>query len=132
MVYNPATHRLRILVADDDADTAVSLATLLHLKGHEVHVALTGPAALETAKDNPPDVVLLDLAMPGMDGYELAARLREQATDKWPLLIAITGFGREEYCRRSAEAGIDLHLVKPVDPKALDGLLKRFRAILMY
>jgi DNA-binding response OmpR family regulator len=121
---------LRVLVVEDHADTAASMALLLRAEGHEVQVASEGTAALRTALDAPPDVALLDIGLPGMDGYQVAKRLHKQKADKRPLLIATTGHGSEEDHRRSAEAGIDLHLVKPVDPDDLRSVLRKFGRIL--
>ena len=122
---------LRILLVEDDGDSAETLAVLLRIYGHEVQVARDGPTALRLAADQPPDVGLLDLGLPGgMDGYEVARRLREQEADKLPLLIAVTGYGRHEDRRRSKEAGIHLHLLKPVDGEALNRLLQRFQAVI--
>ena len=98
---------LRIFIVEDHGDAGESLAVLLRVSGHEVEVAPDGPAALRAAADKPPDVVLLDLSLPGgMDGYEVARRLREQEADKLPLLIAVTGYGRHEDRRRSKEGGV--------------------------
>jgi CheY-like chemotaxis protein len=126
-----APPKLRILLVEDGADTADSLAFLLRLCGHEVDAAGDGPTALRMAAFRPPDVAILDFGSPGgMDGCELARRLREQATDKLPLLIAVTGSGQPEDRSRSAQAGIHLHLLKPVDSQALNQLLERFKAII--
>jgi PAS domain S-box-containing protein len=114
---------LRVLVVDDNVDTAESLAMLLKLYGHEVWPAHTGPKALEAAQAEQPDVILLDIGLPGMDGYEVARRLREQKGLEGATLIAMTGYGEEADRRRSAEAGFDHHLVKPVDPASLQALL---------
>jgi CheY-like chemotaxis protein len=113
--------RRRILVVDDSQDSAESLALLLELHGHEVRTAFAGPAALETASAFCPDVVLLDIGLPGMDGYEVARRLR--AEHGGCRLIALTGYGRDDDRRRSREAGFDHHLVKPVDLEELTRLL---------
>ena len=122
---------LRIFIVEDHGDAGESLAVLLRVSGHEVEVAPNGPTALRMAADKPPDVALFDLFLPGgMDGYEVARRLREQEADKLPLLIAVTGYGRHEDRRRSKEAGIHLHLLKPVDGEALNRLLQRFQAII--
>jgi CheY-like chemotaxis protein len=121
---------LRVLIVEDHADTAEAMALLLRIHGHAVEAFPNGPTALERAQAEPPDVVLLDLALPGMDGYEVARRLREQCGEKRPLLIAVTGYGREEDRRRSAEAGIDLHLLKPADMAQFQGLLRRFHRVL--
>jgi len=114
---------LRVLVVDDNVDTAESLTMLLKLYGHEVWPAHTGPKALEVAQAEQPDVILLDIGLPGMDGYEVARHLREQQGMEGATLIAMTGYGQEADRRRSAEAGFDHHLVKPVDPAKLQALL---------
>jgi DNA-binding response OmpR family regulator len=119
---------LRVLVVEDDADTASTYRTLLQLQGMTVRTAPDGPSALATAKDFGPDVVLLDIGLPGGSGWQLALRL-QAAEEKPPFLIAVTGFGREADRRRSERVGIDLHLVKPVDPERLVGLLERFEKL---
>jgi CheY-like chemotaxis protein len=123
---------LLILVVEDNEDGAESTAALLQLHGHRVLVACDGAAAVSLAADAPPDVALLDICLPGLNGWEVARWLREQTagTGRRPLLIAVTGVGSDADRRRSAEAGIDLHLLKPVDPAALIGLLDRFRRVL--
>ncbi len=123
------TH-LRVLVVEDHAITAGSLAMLLRMDGHEVQVAADGPTALRAAQESPPDVVLLDIRLPGMDGWEVGKRLQGQAMEKKPLLIAMTGCQPDFDPQRSAEAGIDLHLLKPVAPDALQRLLRRFQRII--
>ncbi len=115
----------RILVVDDNEDVAESLAMVLRLGGHEVEVAHDGPAALQAAHAYQPEVVLLDIGLPGMTGYEVAQRLRQQPPAGLALLVALTGYGQEEDRRRSWEAGFDLHLTKPVDPADLKQLLAR-------
>ena len=101
---------LRIFIVEDHGDAGESLALLLRVSGHEVEVAPNGPTALRAAADTPPDVALLDLSLPGgMDGYEVARRLREQEADKLPLLIAVTGYGRHEDRRRSKEGGVPFY-----------------------
>jgi CheY-like chemotaxis protein len=114
---------LRILVVDDLRDAADSLALLLRLMGHDVRVAYDGPTALLVACSFKPDVVLLDLCLPGMDGYEVARRLQEQVGLPDCLLVAATGLGQEEDHRRSREAGFDRLLLKPLDLAELEGLL---------
>ena len=104
---------LRMLVVDDNVDAALVLAALLRLLGHEVTVAHDGPSALAAAAAAPPDLVLLDIGLPGMDGHAVAARLRAAGHAR-AALVAVTGYGREEDVRRSREAGFDYHLVKPV------------------
>jgi CheY-like chemotaxis protein len=116
---------LRILVVDDNINAADSLATLLELAGHEVRVAYEGEAALLVAEAFKPQVVLLDIGMPGMDGYEVGRTLRQKPQTRTALLVAITGWGGPEDLRRSKEAGFDHHLVKPVEPASLQRLLAR-------
>jgi CheY-like chemotaxis protein len=120
---------LGILVVEDHAETAATLALVLGREGHEIQVAPNGPAAVEAIQVAPPDVVLLDIGLPGMSGWEVARWVTEQPAEKRPLLVALTGYGQEEDRRRSEEAGIDLHLVKPVDPAELLRLLKRFHRV---
>ena len=115
--------RFRILVVDDHQDSGDSLATLLRLLGHEVRVAHDGLAALESVRTFKPEVAILDIGMPGMDGIELGSRLRRDPALQPALMIALTGYGRDEDRRRSTEAGFDAHLVKPVDIAALNALL---------
>ena len=115
----------RILVADDNQDAADSLALLLRMAGHEVRTAHDGQAALELAADWRPEVALLDLGMPRMDGFEAARRIRAAAWGEAMLLVAQTGWGQDEDRRRTAAAGFDAHLVKPVDHDALLGLIAR-------
>jgi two-component system CheB/CheR fusion protein len=113
----------RILVVDDNAAQARSLAMLLRLRGQVVKVAQDGPAAIEAAASFDPEVVILDIGMPGMNGYELASRLRRDLGLDQALLIALTGYGTEEDRRLTHEAGFDAHLVKPLIPGALEALL---------
>lgn len=121
---------LTVLVVDDLRDAADSMGDLLTLCGYTARVTYRGEDALRLAAAAPPDVVLLDLAMPGMDGWDLARRLRDEAGGKRPLLVAVSGYGDAAARRRSADAGIDLHLVKPVDGAVLVGVLKRFGRVL--
>jgi two-component system CheB/CheR fusion protein len=114
----------RILVVDDRESQAQSLAMLLRSLGHDVRVAHNGPSALEIAADFFPELALIDIGLPGMSGYEVARRLREQPQFKSMLLIAQTGWGRDEDRQRSREAGFDHHLAKPIDHKALFRLLE--------
>ncbi|HJX26523.1 MAG TPA: ATP-binding protein [Thermoanaerobaculia bacterium] len=116
---------LRILIADDNRDAAESLGMLLEIEGHEISIVHDGVAAVETAATFEPDVALLDIGMPGLNGYEVAHSLRGQPAGKRMTLVAITGWGQEEDKRRSMEAGFDHHLIKPVDYKDLVGLLAR-------
>jgi CheY-like chemotaxis protein len=109
----------RILVADDNRDSADSLAMLLQLDGHQVRVAYDGEQALESAADGWPQVALLDIGMPHLDGLQVAARLRARPGGRDLVLIAATGWGQEEDRRRSMTSGFDAHLVKPLEPAAL-------------
>jgi CheY-like chemotaxis protein len=109
-------------VVDDNVDGADSLAVLLRLSGHAVRVCHDGPAALALADEFVPDLVLLDIGLPGMDGYEVARRLRARPGLDRVLLVALTGYGQEEDVRRSRQAGFDHHLVKPADPTTLAAL----------
>ncbi len=115
----------RVLVVDDNRDAAGSLAAVLRQEGHEVRVAYDGPSALEEARSFGPAVILLDIGMPGMDGYEVARQLRHLTEHTTTPIVALTGFGSDDDHRRSAEAGFNHHLTKPVDPDALLDLLAR-------
>ncbi len=117
--------RRRILVADDNPDALESLATLLELGGHEVFSAANGALALESAERNLPEVALLDIGMPKLDGYEVARRIRAQPWGRTITLVALTGWGQDSDRRRSGEAGFDSHLVKPLDLDKLMELLGR-------
>jgi PAS domain S-box-containing protein len=114
----------RVLVVDDNADAAESLAQLLTLKGHEVRVAYDGLSGVELARAFGPDVVLLDIGMPGLDGYAVARRLREQDERHALRLVALTGYGQVDDRRRAHEAGFDDHVVKPPDGPTLDRMLR--------
>jgi CheY-like chemotaxis protein len=118
-----STSGRRLLVVDDNEDAANSLALLLKLKGHHVEVAHHGRAALTIAERYLPELIFLDIGMPGMDGYEVARRLRQHPDLKNVVLAALTGWGQQEDRRRSAEAGFDHHLVKPPEPNLVDSLL---------
>ncbi|VTT98138.1 histidine kinase : Chemotaxis protein methyltransferase CheR OS=Polaromonas naphthalenivorans (strain CJ2) PE=4 SV=1: PAS_9: PAS_4: PAS_9: PAS_4: PAS_9: PAS_8: PAS_4: PAS_8: PAS_3: PAS_3: HisKA: HATPase_c: Response_reg [Gemmataceae bacterium] len=113
----------RVLVADDNRDAADSLAMMLRLRGHEVHTAYDGRAAVEAAARLRPDVAVLDIGMPGLTGYDAARRIRAESWGRDMTLVAVTGWGQEEDKRRATEAGFDRHLTKPVDPAALEEFL---------
>lgn len=119
---------LGVLVVDDNRDSAQSLCMLLQHLGADVHIADGGVAALEALRTHHPEVVLLDIGMPEMDGYEVARRARQRPEGRDALLVALTGWGQEEDRRRSREAGFDHHLVKPLDLAALQELLGSYRA----
>jgi len=119
-----SARRHRILIVDDNTDAAETLRLLMKsLGGGEVCTASNGPDALKAAATLHPDVVLLDLGMPGMDGYELARRMRAESWGKRALLVALTGWGQDQHRRRSHEAGFDRHMIKPADAEALRSVL---------
>ncbi|MFP5286442.1 MAG: response regulator, partial [Thermoanaerobaculia bacterium] len=114
---------LKVLVVEDNIDAAERLATLLRLWNHEVTVVHDGRSALDAARVQRPEVVLLDIGLPGLDGYQVARHLREDVGLDHALLVAMTGYGQPEDRRRSHEAGIHHHFVKPVEPMVLRNLL---------
>jgi len=120
---NAAGARLRVLVVDDNREHADSLALFLRLQGHAVRTAYDAASALTWGGAFAPEAVLLDLGMPGVDGYEVCRRLRAGDHGEAMVIVAITGWGQVEDRKRSAEAGFDAHLVKPVDPVALVSLV---------
>jgi len=124
-------NHLSVLIVEDHADTAESLAELLTLCGCDVRVSGSASEALDAAEDEMPDVVLLDIGLPDMNGWEAARWLREQAAGKQPLVVAVTGYASDADRERSADAGIDLHLTKPADPASLILLLTKIRGILV-
>jgi len=113
----------RILVVDDNEDSATSLAELLQLLGHETQVAYDGLEAVEAAARFRPEIVLLDIGLPKLNGYEAAQRIREEPWGKGMKLIALTGWGQDEDRQKSRDAGFDVHLVKPVEFATLRKLL---------
>ena len=113
----------RILIVDDNRDSADTLASLLRAKGHDVRSAYSGDKGLEIAASHRPEVVLLDIGMPGMNGYDVARRLRDMEVTRRAIIVAMTGWGQPEDRRRSQEAGFDEHLVKPVDLRLIEPLL---------
>ena len=122
---------LHVLVVEDDPDMADSTMVLLNLHGHDATICRTGTAAVLAAELHRPDVVLLDLGLPGsMDGWQVARQLCGLSGEKRPLIIAVSGYADEEARRRSREAGIDVHLAKPFEPAALFKFLERFVAVL--
>lgn len=125
MILNP--NALRVLVVDDYRDATDSLDLLLHQWGHNVYLAYDGRQALESATKNKPDVVLLDLALPGMDGYAVAREIRRNPELTGMQLVATTGYTTELHRRRAEEAGFNEFLIKPVPPLHLQALLERLR-----
>jgi CheY-like chemotaxis protein/two-component sensor histidine kinase len=115
--------RRKILVVDDNADAAESLAALLQISGHDTRLAHDGQAAVEAASQFHPDVVFLDIGMPTLDGHETAKMIRQQPWGKHMVLVALTGWGQSEDRRRSKDAGFNHHLVKPADPAVVAELL---------
>jgi CheY-like chemotaxis protein len=113
----------RVLVVDDNLDAAEGLAMLLSLRGHQVATAYDGQSALERARQLDPDVVLLDIGLPRLDGFEVARRLREEHAGKPMVLVALTGYGQERDRVRAREAGFDHHFLKPVRLEMLERLL---------
>jgi PAS domain S-box-containing protein len=119
----PVTRSLRVLVVDDNVDLTTVLGMMVRRMGHHASVANGGAEALEAALKHRPDVIFLDIGLPVMDGYEVAKLIREEAVLQNTLLVALTGYGREENVLRSQKAGFDQHLVKPVDFKTIEGIL---------
>jgi CheY-like chemotaxis protein len=111
----PICPLLRVLVVDDNVDAAETLALLLKEEGNDVQTALDGPGALEAAVGFRPNVALLDIGLPTMDGYEVARQLRKDPTFNNMLLVAVTGYGQDIDRQRAHDAGFDHHLVKPAD-----------------
>jgi signal transduction histidine kinase len=120
----PAPSSRRILIVDDNRDAADSMALLVKTVGHNVRTAYDGPGALDVAFAFAPDVLLLDLGVPGLNGFEIARRIRRQPWGKTVALIALTGWGQEQDRRRTAEAGFDAHLIKPVSKAELLSALR--------
>ena len=116
---------VRILIADDNRDAADTMGMLLELGGHEVIVAHSGNQALELGRQRRPDVVILDIGMPDLNGYDVARTARNEEWGKSAYLIALTGWGQAEDKERARLAGFDRHLTKPVDPDLVEEILKQ-------
>ena len=114
---------MKVLIADDNQDAADTLALLLGLDGHEILTAHDGLRALELAREALPELALLDIGMPGLNGFELAAAIRREPWSQGMRLVAVTGWGQEQDRRRALESVFDDHLTKPVDPEALSRLV---------
>jgi len=115
--------RRRVLIVEDNLDTVHTLARLVQEMGHIADYAINGYAAMELARRFKPDFILLDLGLPGMDGFDVCRRLKKEPGLEHSRFIAITGYAQEEYRTRSKAAGFDLHLTKPLDPRVLEKLL---------
>jgi two-component system OmpR family response regulator len=124
-VQNGAPRVVSVLVVEDEPDTRDSLAMLLGMAGHSVRVAGNARTALELIDESSPDVVLIDIGLPGVNGYELARQLRARQLENRPLLIATTGYGSYEHKKAAHDAGMDLHFTKPVDLPTLHTLLSK-------
>jgi PAS domain S-box-containing protein len=121
------SYRARILVADDNRDAADTLSMILELDGHEVRTAYDGMEALQVAEQFAPQIALLDIGMPNLDGYQTARRIRERPWGSAMLLVALTGWGQEQDRRQATEAGFNCHLVKPVDPQTIGALIEQMK-----
>lgn len=115
----------RVLVVDDNVDSGEMLVVLAEMLGHEAVHCLDGPDALAKAKEMKPDVVILDVGLPGMDGYEVAAKLHADEATKSARLVTLSGYGEASDLERSKAAGCEAHLVKPIDAAIVEGLLGR-------
>jgi len=118
------TEEHRVLLVDDNVDAVESLAMLLAIDGHEVRTCYDGPSALAIAASFLPELIVLDVGLPGMNGYQVAERIRQSPELGDPILVALTGYGQEEDRRRAWSAGFDYHLIKPTDVRALEELLR--------
>ena len=120
----------RVLIVDDNQDAARTLAVLLEAAGYEVEACFDGPAALAAADRFDPHACVLDINMPGMDGYELARQLRAKSPERPPVLATVTGYGDTIHLDRAADAGFDLHFTKPADPAEVAAQLPRLHGTL--
>lgn len=123
LVAGAPVHRTRVLVVDDNCDAAETLSALLELLGHDAQVANDGQAALAAMQDFRPQLVFLDLGMPGMDGCQVAQAIRFDRCFDQPVLVALTGWGSEDDRERTSAAGFNLHLTKPISLEAIERML---------
>ncbi len=121
----PGRPSARIMVVEDHPDAAESLALLLELLGHQVRVFGEGLAALRSARTEPPDLMVIDIGLPDIDGYELARRVRQDPVVARAILVALTGHAEDDDRQEATSAGFDHHLVKPIEPRALEALVTR-------
>src|SRR5262249_17390033 len=119
----PTGPRRRVLIVDDNRDSAESLAMLLRFRGNDVRTAQDGPQGAQAAQDDQPELILLDIGMPGMSGYEVARRLRQRPEMNGVVIVAMTGWGQDEDRRKSKEAGFDHHLTKPIELAVVEQVL---------
>jgi CheY-like chemotaxis protein len=119
---------LKVLVVDDNKEVADTCSMLIELSGHQVQIAYTGTHAIELAESFRPQVILTDIGLPDIDGYEFARRIRATQWGQAPVLVAITGWGDDEHQRQSLAAGFSHHLTKPIDPKTIESLLESLAA----
>src|SRR4051794_31202149 len=120
----------RVLVVDDQPDIAESIAVLLRLSGHEVHIAHDGPGAVALARRILPQLMFLDIGLPGLDGFAVSRQLRADPALRGLRIIAVTAYGSDENRERAVEAGFDQYLLKPVDPRFLESLLGPMPAVM--
>jgi CheY-like chemotaxis protein len=119
----PGARKRRVLVADDNRDAADSLGMLLRMDGHDVQVVYDGAEAMDAIRENPPEIALLDIGMPEMNGYEVARAVRQILPKDRVTLIAVTGWGQKHDVTRALDAGFDSHFTKPIDPLSVSALL---------
>jgi CheY-like chemotaxis protein len=119
-----APGKRRVLVIEDNLDTVRSLALLLREMGHEVEYAINGYAGLEVARRFEPDVVILDLGLPGMDGFDVCRRMKNDPDLKAVRVVALTGYAQDDYRERALKSGCEAHFVKPIDASTLEKILK--------
>jgi CheY-like chemotaxis protein len=126
-IKNEAHEHLRVVIVEDNYDAAEALTMLLELFGHEATIVQDGLAAIEAVRDGAFDIALVDIGLPGIDGYEVARRIRTLPNAKTMMLVALTGYGQESDKQRALSAGFDEHLTKPVKIERLQALLNRPR-----
>jgi CheY-like chemotaxis protein len=118
----PSARCRQVLIVEDNADQAQTLRTFLGMKGHRIAIAASGPAAIEAARRLRPEVVLLDLGLPGIDGFEVARQIKQEHGDAVRIIV-VSAYATDDDRRQSFDAGCELHLVKPADPRFIESLL---------